>query len=388
MEHKENILIVHNYYQIPGGEDTVVANEKKMLEEHGHKVIVYSRNNSELAQFSIFKKLLLPAISIFNIKTFFDIKRIVKKEKIEIVHVHNTLCLISAAVYYAAGSCKIPVVQTVHNFRFLCPKGVCYRDGMACEECIHRGLIRALKYKCYRNSRIETAVIVCGMIFHRLTGIYRQIYYVCLTDFNKILLSNHPQIEENRIFIKPNFSDVGISIDENQNRSYYLFVGRLEDIKGIDLILKGFIQMKDRVLHIVGVGKEKYENEYLEYNNIVFLGSLDKTQLQKEYSGAKALVMANKTYEGFPMVIVEAYANGCPVIAPDFGNAGLLVDECLSGFHYKQGDANSLIETINTFEKDDIQRLSEYCINKYKTCYSDEQNYRELKNIYEALINK
>ena len=118
---KQNILIVHNYYQIPGGEDTVVANEKKMLEEHGHKAILYSRNNAELKQMSKFRKLFLPITTIFNPRTYKDIKRLIKSENIEIVHVHNTLNLISPAVYYAARAMKVPVVQTVHNFRLVCP---------------------------------------------------------------------------------------------------------------------------------------------------------------------------------------------------------------------------------------------------------------------------
>lgn len=110
MEKKYKILQVHNYYQIPGGEDTVVANEKKLLEEHGHTVIQYTRNNSELKGFSKFRKLLLPFTTVFNPKTYQDVKRIMREEAIDIVHVHNTLNLISPSVYYAALKCKVPVV--------------------------------------------------------------------------------------------------------------------------------------------------------------------------------------------------------------------------------------------------------------------------------------
>lgn len=123
---KQRILIVHNYYQVPGGEDTVVANEKKLLEKNGHKVILYSKSNSELKNMNIFQKLMLPVNIVFNFKTYKDIKKIIKDKHIDIVHVHNTLSLISQSVYYAAISCKVPVVQTVHNFRFLCPNATFY----------------------------------------------------------------------------------------------------------------------------------------------------------------------------------------------------------------------------------------------------------------------
>lgn len=128
-ERKQNILIVHNYYQISGGEDTVVANEKKMLEYHGHKVVLYIRNNSELKKMSRLHKLMLPFTTVFNPKTYRDIKRLIKTEQIDIVHVHNTLNLISPSVYYAARAMNVLVVQTVHNFRLLCPGATFYRAG-------------------------------------------------------------------------------------------------------------------------------------------------------------------------------------------------------------------------------------------------------------------
>lgn len=133
---KQNILIVHNYYQIPGGEDTVVANEKKMLEKHGHKVTLYSRNNAELKKMPRLRKIFLPITTVFNPRTYRDIKKLIKQENIEVVHVHNTLNLVSPAVYYAARRMKVPVVQTIHNFRLLCPGATFYRDGHICEDCV------------------------------------------------------------------------------------------------------------------------------------------------------------------------------------------------------------------------------------------------------------
>lgn len=182
---KKNILIVHNYYQIPGGEDTVVANEKGMLEEYGHKVILYSRSNAELKELSMLKKLMLPVTTIFNPKTYKEIKRLIKTEDIEIVHVHNTLNLISPAVYYAARAMHIPVVQTIHNFRLLCPGATFYKDGHICEDCVKYGLKCAVKYSCYRGNRIQTLACVISTWFHRMTGIYGKINYICLTEFNK-----------------------------------------------------------------------------------------------------------------------------------------------------------------------------------------------------------
>ena len=148
---KKKVLMVHNFYQIGGGEHTVYKNEVNMLRENGHEVVEYTRSNDELKQ-SKLKFLLLPFTTIWSIKTYREVKKIIKEQNIEIVHCHNTFPLISPSVYYAARKKKVPVVQTIHNFRFLCPGAIFYRDGRICEECREKQNFKsALKHKCYRN---------------------------------------------------------------------------------------------------------------------------------------------------------------------------------------------------------------------------------------------
>ena len=209
-DNKPKILIIHNYYQIPGGEDTVVANEKKLLEENGHEVILYTRNNNEIKTMSRFQKLLLPFMTVYNPRSARDVRRIIQNEKIDIVHVHNTLNLISPSVYYAAVRCGIPVVQTVHNFRLICPGALLYRDGHVCEDCLGKGLLCAVRHGCYRGSKLQTLLLVISTLLHRTTGIYRKLHYICLTEFNKqkLLLINRKKIMINpaQVFVKPNFT--------------------------------------------------------------------------------------------------------------------------------------------------------------------------------------
>ena len=205
-DRKQKVLIVHNYYQIPGGEDTVVANEKKLLEDHGHEVVMYTRHNNELKTMGKLRKLLLPLTTIYNPRTSRDIKKIIREQSVDIVHIHNTLNLISPSVYYAARKCGVPVVQTVHNFRLLCPGATFYRDGHICEDCVSNGLGCAVKHGCYRGSKAQTLVCVISTLIHRWTGIYGKINYICLTEFNKEKLLQLKQIKPERVFVKPNFT--------------------------------------------------------------------------------------------------------------------------------------------------------------------------------------
>lgn len=325
---KYRVLMVHNFYQQPGGEDTVFRNEKKLLEENGHEVITYTRDNSELKG-KIFKKILLPLIIIFNPKTYFDIKKIIKDKNIDIVHVHNTLCLISPAVFYAAIKMKKPVIQTLHNFRMQCANGLFYREGHICEDCVNEGLICALRYKCYRNSFFQTLAIVLMLRIHRFVGIYKKVNFICLTEFNKnklLLINNKKQIvDEKKVFVKPNFvfddntnnnfSNVLSKKDNYSNdKGYYLYVGRLDEIKGIDTVLEAFSKMPDRELHVIGSGGENFIKEYSKYSNIKFLGQLPHDKVMDEMGEGIAIVFASKWYETFGMVIIESFKNKLVVI--------------------------------------------------------------------------
>ena len=182
---KYRILQIHNFYQIPGGEDVVVRNEKKLLEEHGHEVFTYYRSNKELNEGNKLKKLFIPFTAVYSLKTCREVKKIIRENKIDIVHVHNTLMMVSPSVFYAAFQCKVPVVQTLHNFRMLCPAGSFFRNNVICEEWVNGGLKCAIRHKCYRGSKIQTMVSSAILWIHRFLGTYYRVNFICLTEFNK-----------------------------------------------------------------------------------------------------------------------------------------------------------------------------------------------------------
>lgn len=381
---KLKILQVHNYYQIPGGEDTVVANEKKLLEDHGHKVIQYSRNNSELKEFSKFRKLLLPFTTVFNPRTYKEIKKIIKEQNIDIVHVHNTLNLISPAVYYAALSCKAPVVQTVHNFRLLCPGATFYRDGHICEECVEHGLGCAVKHGCYRNSQVQTLVCVVNTWIHRMTGVYGKLNYICLTEFNSEKLLSMKQIKPEQISIKPNFVVNETSTIPYKDRpNQYIFAGRLDKLKGIDILFEAWKQMGDSApaLTVCGTGPmEDWCREFIAKNklrNIEMRGFVPNNETKKLIANSKALILPTQWYEGFPMTIVEAYSVGTPVIGSDMGNVGSVIEDSVTGKKFDSKSVESLIEAIKTsdFDSDEIKAY-------YLSVYGIDGNYSRLMGIY------
>lgn len=390
MSEKPTVLIAHNYYQNPGGEDIVAANEKKLLEAHGHEVILYTRSNNEIKSMGALQKLLLPLITIFNVRTFIEIRQIIKSQKINIVHVHNTLPLISPAVYYAALSCKVPVVQTMHNFRLLCPNAMFYRNGHVCEDCVVSGLNCAVRHSCYRNSKLQTLLCVISMKIHRAAGIYGKINFICLSDFNrnKLLLLNQRKqiIDPDRVFIKPNFTfelENNCSADKG---SYYIYAGRLEEQKGIKVLLDAWKTMGSSapLLLICGSGPlEDLCKEASEKLNIRLMGFVPHKNIIKLFSESKALIFPSLGYEGFPLTIVEAFSVGTPAIGSDIGNIKELIENGKTGFRFTPGNVVDLIKAIKAIEKMNLNRdiiISNF-LNKY--CY--DINYRVLEKIYQEI---
>lgn len=396
MEKKLRILQVHNAYQIPGGEDVVVANEKKLLEMNGNEVFSYSRNNDELKTMNAFQKLLIPFTAVYSFKTYREVKKLIRENKIDIVHVHNTLMVVSPSVFYAAFHCHVPVVQTLHNFRMLCPAGSYFRGDRICEECSEKGLQCSLKYGCYRGSKTQTFVSAAILKIHRMLGTYRKVNFICLTEFNREKLSRLNEggkqiVDMKKVYIKPNFTfQEGISGEVQKAGDYFLVVGRVEALKGIDVVVKAFEKIPDQKLIVAGDGPMMAEMKaYIKdhnMSNVKFAGYLDKAKVQEKYRGAKAVIMASQCYEAFAMTIAEAYSNAVPVIAGNVGNLANMVEEGVTGIKFVYDSPDDLAAKILKYNTMDIAKMKQNAKTFYEKRLKPEDNYRILEEIYHKIM--
>lgn len=388
------ILLVHNHYQIPGGEDAVVANERRLLEAHGHRVVPYFRHNDELKAFSPLRKLLFAAESLFSLRTYRDIKRLIRTEKIDIVHVHNTLAMVTPAVYYAARACGVPVVQTVHNFRLLCPAGSFFREGRVCEECLHGGMRCALRHACYHESRLQTLICVLGSHLHR--HIYKHLHFIFLTEFNrdKHFLWNRagkpPVFEPARAHLKPNFVFSAPAAAETPREKRLVYAGRLEPIKGVLRLLEAWKLLGADAPELLLCGTGPLEEECRAViaesglTQVKMLGFVPNEQLRQLLAASAAFILPSQVYEGFPMTVTEAYAAGTPVLGSAHGNVGSLVRRC-GGMTFRHDDAADIAATVRRFLQEGA------AVNRAAALQmtSAEENYKMLAEIYEkAMFDK
>ena len=161
------VILAHNFYQHPGGEDRVYSQERQLLESHGNTVITYQRSNSETVGISALQTLGLPRKMFWASDAYQHMRQLLRQEKPQIVHVHNTFFQISPAIFSACQKPGVPVVQTLHNFRLMCPAATYFREGKICEKCRESGLLQGIRHGCYRESRGATTAVALMLAMHR-----------------------------------------------------------------------------------------------------------------------------------------------------------------------------------------------------------------------------
>jgi len=390
----ERILMIHNYYQshAPSGEDGVFREDEKLLRSKGHKVKLFTRHSDAIKNFSPLRKMALTWQITWSRESYKAIEQLIRLEKPDIVHVCNTFPLISPSIYYACRKYKIPVVQTVQNYRIFCASGILFRENSVCEECMEHGSIRAIKYGCYRNSRLQTFPIVFMHQIHRLLGTWMNYIdvYVAATEFSRQKLIQGGLPTE-RVAVKPNFF---LSMPEPSYSygDYAVFFGRLSVEKGVRTLLSAWNQLHDLPLKIVGDGalKEEIISAINTQNgsSIEFLGFRTHDQCLDLLKNATFIVMPSEWYEGFPMTIREAFASGKPVVASRMGAMAEIVNDGKTGLLFEPGNPNDLATKVRWLaeHKEIVVQMGKSARAEFETKYTAEKNYEILMNIYKMAI--
>ena len=383
------VLVVHNYYQQPGGEDQVFAAEAHLLELHGHEVARYELHNDQIAELSCLR---LGAATVWNGSSYRNLRDIVRIWRPDVVHFHNTFPLISPAAYYAAKADLLPVVQTLHNYRLLCPAATFYRNGGACEDCLgkfapYSGIIHA----CYRGSRAATGAVAAMLTVHRTLGTWnRQVdVYVALSAFasSKFVEGGLPP---QKIAVKPNFLHPDPGAGDGRGR-FALFVGRLTSEKGLRTLIESWRQVTPRLpLKIVGDGPlaDSVSQAARDIPGLEWLGRQPQYKVMELMKAAVILIVPSVWYECFPMIVVEALASGLPVIASNIGSLSSIIENGRTGLHFDPGNADDLARKV-TWALDnpnEITRMRRNARSEYKSKYCADRNYSMLVDIYRRAV--
>ncbi len=363
--------------------------ERALLEQAGHKTIAYERSNHEINT----AKLALLGSTIWASGSKRDFADLLRRERPDLVHVHNTFFVISPSIYSACREADVPVVQTLHNYRLLCPAAEFARAGKICEECVEHGVWRSVQYGCYHESKSATAAMAMTLTVHRALGTWRDGIgrYIATSRFarEKFLAGGLPA---GKVSVKPNFvsPDPGPGMGE---RTFALFVGRLPRVKGLPTLLAAWERLNGRVpLHIIGDGPERAELEEearrRNLSNVIFRGRLPNAETIAAMQSARFLVFPSEWYENFPVTIAEAFACGTPVLCSRLGSMQEIVEDGWTGLHFNAGDPEDLSQKADYAwnHPGEMARMGEHARHEFEAKYTARNNYLQLMSIYESAI--
>jgi glycosyltransferase involved in cell wall biosynthesis len=378
------ILIAHNAYQQRGGEDTVVDAEAALLRRHGHDVEMYRQHNDVLNEMP---RASAAVTAIWSKRSTHDVDALCEQFQPDIIHVHNTFPLISPSLYWAATRNGVPVVQTLHNFRLLCPQAIFLRDGKVCEDCIGKVPWRAVTRKCYRSSATQSAVIAGMLTAHRALGTYRDrvTRYIALNRFarDKYIEGGLPAA---RFRIKPNFVVSEVQPGWHGRRGG-LYVGRLSSEKGLDVLARATEAAPQIPVEVIGNGP--LEDLARQAFGARWLGYLSLDDIMARMGRAQFLVLPSICYENSPRTIVEAFACGLPVIASRLGALADIVQDGVTGLLFQPGDGADLAAKMAWADAhpEEMTRMGQAARAQYEAEYTPERNYEVLMDIYDDAIS-
>lgn len=379
--------MLHNSYQYRGGEDESYESEVRMLRAEGHSVETIHVNNSGIESKGKFQVALE---SLWSSPSYDLVDRKLSECSFDVLHVQNFFPQLSPSVYYAARKHGVAVVQTLRNYRLLCPGVFFYRDGHVCEDCIGKVVkYPGVLHGCYRGSRLATATVAAMTAFHSVKGTWHNSVdlYIALTRFvrDKFIEAGFP---EHKLVVKNNFvyPDPGCGSGEGD---YALFVGRLSPEKGLDTLLSAWEQLdRNWSLKIAGDGPMSAQIQAFctAHKNVEWVGVKSRAETAGLMGSARVLVFPSRWYETFGRVAMESLAAGTPVIVSRLGAMAEICEEGQNGRLFEPGNAYDLADKLRWVydHPDRVRSMRPIARHTYESRYTMQPNCRVLIQAYES----
>lgn len=383
---KLKILICHNWYKNKGGEDVLVEKEMGKLQQEGHVVKLYDRSSSQI------KKHALPLLflsSIWSLKSYKELRKIIADFRPDILHVHNSFPLLSPSVFWAAASTKTPIVQTVHNYRQFCLNGLFFRNQQPCEDCLGKLPWRGVLYACYRNSRFYSFSAFLIIFFHRILETWKKntCLYIVGNSFTKTKLVS-AGISEAKIRVNFNLVDFEMRKPVNSRKTDFLFLGRFSPEKGISLVLETAALLPEVNFLLAGAHELEKPETFTLPSNVKICRWLRQDEVEEALRKCLAIIVPSLWYETGPRVILEAFSQGCPVISSNFSSFREFVKHKENGLTFEAGNQKALEEQVRWAHSNPeaMHKMGLAAHQDFIQLYKPQYHYLRLIQIYEEAL--
>jgi glycosyltransferase involved in cell wall biosynthesis len=381
------ILLLHNRYRQPGGEDVVVESQEKLLRSKGHDVRVFEKDNHEIDGYGLLRKAALFFKTSHNLGAADEVAKLVAEFKPHVAHVHNTLPLLSPSIYAPLQRAGVKVLQYLHNYRLVCPAGTLYRDGKHCQLCVDGSLKSAVDYRCWGGSRMASLAVTRMLNRHRRARTWHSQVdlFVALNSYMRDVLVKKDVVPADKIVVQPNFTDVpGAPPIEGEG---FVFSGRLSPEKGITTLLSAASSHEAFRVKVMGDWPLQHTPRVVNSPQVSFLGQLPRPEVLGHVASARALIFPSEWQEPFGLSIIEAMALSKPVIASRVAGPKDIVEDGRTGLLFEPGNARELSACMRRLHENPelAVELGTAGRERFEREYSPEAGYRRMVENYKRI---
>jgi len=345
------VLIAHARYIQPGGEEVVVDTQERVLIALGHEVVRFEQDNTGMDQGGL-AKVRVAAASVWSQRARRDIAAVIARERPDVMHVHNNFQAMSPSIYQAARAAKVPVVQHLHNARYVCINAFLERDGRPCTDCVGKAVTwPGVVHRCYRDSLPDSVAATAVQLTHRGARTHHRHVdlFLAVSEALATTLRDAGAVPADKTIVCHNGLDPDPGArPPDTDGGYALYVGRLSPEKGVGVLLDAAASAPELPLRVAGDGplRAQLEGRAAALPHVSFLGRVDRRQLLDELRGARVTVVPSIGADPLPTAIIEAAAIGVPTIGSRTGGIPELVVDGGTGALVTPGDAGELTAAL------------------------------------------
>ena len=386
------VLVCHNRYssRFPYGENMYVDDEITLLRGAGINVVPMIEENDSFINGGNLELANAALGLLYSPTGMRRFRTLLKEERPDVVHLHNVYPLISPPVIRAAKAAGVPIVQRVHNYSHTCVNTTHFRDAHQCDDCLGlRIAYPAITHGCYLESRVLSAAKVLADNMHRRTWLMVDKFLVHTPFMASRLLT--AGIDQEQITVHPPYApDPGIpTAGPGEN---FLYLGRLEEGKGITLLIEAWrsrTRRGTRRLRIAGSGplENQIRSMAASEDDVDYLGYLERSQVVSELQRCGVVAVPSLFYEGgFPLAAIEALGHGRPIMV----NRGTSFASAVSDeFAWcVEPTINSWRKTIDAITQDSVEARGIAARKHYVEACSPSTAIMSLAKIYKNLLNQ
>jgi glycosyltransferase involved in cell wall biosynthesis len=404
------ILQANKFHFVKGGAERYYLDVSQRLAARGHTVVPFAMRHprNETTEYeryfveevdyhsalNLAEKVRAGARSIYSRETVRRVSELVAREAPAVAHLHNIYHQISPSLIGALARLGVPVVQTLHDYKLVCPGYLLMTQGEICERCKGGRYFNAVKYRCLLDSTAASVVGFLEAALHARLGTYGKIaLFLCPSQF---LLEKVAEfgVPREKLVHFPYFLPLESYLPSYERSDYFIYLGRLSREKGVATLLealrrRGGSRLTCRILGEGPLeGMLKAQAAAWGLTNVAFSGYLQGEELQTTIRNAAFTVVPSEWYENLPFAVLESFALGTPVVGARIGGIPEMVIQERTGLTYTSGDAAELADALDWMEvhPDRVVEMGREARKLDEERYAPQAHLERLEALYARVI--